>query len=199
MSERLKPVVEEMSGDFPEEALKTVDSVPPEMGEPTGEPPKKRGSFKIIIITALVTATIVALLAGGIYVYLTGTNSISKIPEEPTPTPTPIALEPEVIPTPLPEEVDLSEFDVNILNGSGKIGEAGKVRGLIEKAGFNVVNTGNAKTFDFKETIIQAGEDVPQAVVDAAQKALEEDYAIKIGETLPSSSNYDLVITVGSL
>ncbi len=44
------------------------------------------------------------------------------------------------------------EVDVEVLNGSGVHGLAGKAADFLESAGFNVVNVGNAETFDFERT-----------------------------------------------
>lgn len=207
--ERIKPVIEEVtpeaetSGlDIPQEAYHQthIDPEVPIKGLEDLDVPPKKSSFKLIFLTALVTAVVVALLAGGIYVYLTGTNRIPKV-ETPQPSPTPT-----IVPSPSPtiapeteEEIDLTSFSLSILNGSGKIGEAGRARGLLEKAGFEVENVGNASRFDFKETLIQVKDEVPQTVVESLKKALAETYEVEVGEILEVDSAYDIVITVGSL
>jgi LCP family protein required for cell wall assembly len=43
---------------------------------------------------------------------------------------------------------------IEVLNGSGVPGAAGRVSSLLKEKGFNVVGTGDAWSFDFKETII---------------------------------------------
>ena len=223
---RIKPVVVESGGeaivspDLPAEKNKEKEEEKPattETESPAKEQPalesdvkvveapkveapeeKKSQSLTFILVTVLV-ALFVVLLSGGVYVYVTGTQS-QTLGETPLPTSTPpVAQEsPEASasPTAVPK-ADLAKYTVNILNGSGKIGEAGKVKTLIEKEGFKVGNTGNAASFDFEETVIQAKTDVPEAVVNQLTEAIT-GYVTSVGTALKESSTYDIVITVGS-
>ena len=52
--------------------------------------------------------------------------------------------------TPTPEPVDLSKYNVRILNGSGITGEAAKVKILLTTLTFAKVSTGNADTSNYK-------------------------------------------------
>ncbi|OGM30796.1 hypothetical protein A2630_00380 [Candidatus Woesebacteria bacterium RIFCSPHIGHO2_01_FULL_44_10] len=188
-------VVEESRPKAVVEEVKETEPLQEEQLKPEEVEPKASGNFKVVFITALITAIIVASLAGGIYVYLSG---VGKLPEVSGETPKPV---PTVTPTPTatPEpELDLSVYKVQVLNGSGTAGAAGAAEELLVNTGFVVEDTRNAKTFDFTDTVIQAKENVPEAVVDEAQTALEDDYTIEIGDELPETSDYDLVITVGS-
>lgn len=214
---RIKPVIEEVKPEDQSTASNTIAAtenpqpetqipVPKESSKeekpvtqtPPEPPTKKRSRMKITILVILITTVLVALLAGGVYVYM---NGISRLPEE-TPESTPT-----VVPTPTPEaspeaspgaEVDLTSYKLSILNGSGKIGEAGRVEKLLENAGFEVTNTANAKTFDYLETLVEVKEDVPQSVVDLIKETLSGSYKIEIGDTLEVDSTYDIVVTVGS-
>jgi len=155
-------------------------------------------SFKIVFILTVLIALVVGFIAGGVYVYSGGTNPLAGViapTPSPSPSPTP---EPTPAPTPTPEPVDVSEFTISVLNGSGKIGEAGTVENLLEGAGFTVGNTGNASRYDYTDTVIQAMDDVPDSVIDQLEEALSDDYSIEIGDNLPSSSTFDIVVTVGS-
>lgn len=209
---RIRPVIEEVvSGDSADETreeeetvsneVSTTDEVAPqpEMAgtPPANEEPKK--DLKVFVIVSLVTALVVAALAGGIYVYVTGTkNSEDQSLATPTPTLMPEAtLEPtpEASATPTPKP---SSYKIEILNGSGKIGEANAAKALIEKEGFKVATTGNAATFDFEDTVIQVKSSVPVSVVDTLKEALSSKYSVVIGNKLPSTSTYDVIITIGS-
>lgn len=218
---RIKPVIEEVvSGDAPKkdespEVVAEGDVVHEhhhEHGEhhdhhdhkPAEEAPaalaveESKSDVKLFVLVAVITALVVAALAGGIYVYLNGINKLST--PTPTPSETPIIMEtPEPTATASPAaEVKLSTYKVQILNGSGKIGEANKAKALLEKEGFVVGSTANAASFDFTDTIIKAKATVAESVVNTAKDALSKTYSVKIGDTLPASSAYDIVVTVGS-
>ncbi|MEK7526087.1 MAG: LytR C-terminal domain-containing protein [Patescibacteria group bacterium] len=160
------------------------------------ESERKKGSKLTFVLVMILVALVVALLVGGVYVYTQGTTD--STPLDPTPLATQIPTD-ETQPSPTPEEkVDVSKLKVNILNGSGKIGEAGKVKTAIEKEGFKVAATGNAATFDFEETVIAVKEGVSDSVVDMLKNALSDTYKIEVGENLKTTSSFDIVITVGS-
>jgi len=175
------------------------DSDNDEGDKETDEKPKKhRGSFKLVFIITILTALVVGFVLGGIYVYFTGVKTIDETDSSSTPTP-----EATSTPTPTPkaedEEVDVTKYEVSILNGSGKIGEAGKAKDLLEAADFVVENTANADSFDFEETKIEAKKGVSEGAVDLVVEALEDAYTVDSDtDTLKSSAEYDIVVTVGS-
>ena len=124
---------------------------------------------------------------------------------EPTPTPssgTIVATQtpeptPTVTPTPSPK-ADLNLLKVSVLNGSGKIGEAGKAKTLIEAKGFKVSNVGNAANYTFTDTVIELKETVPDEVFELIEASLAGTYSVKKGSALKANSQYDIVVTVGS-
>lgn len=160
---------------------------------------ESKSDIKLFVLIAVITAVVVAALAGGIYVYLTGTqNSGMEVLQTPEPTAN-LEASPEPTPESSPSStLKLSEYKVQILNGSGKIGEAGKAKTLVEKAGFKVGNTGNAETFDFTDTIIQVKSSVSSEVVDKLKDSMSSTYSVKVGDKLDSDSEFDIVVTVGS-
>ncbi len=213
VGERPRPVVEEVTEEvLPTSAAEPEPPIPAEPEKPKKEPARdlptgplgseasKRGcSPKTVILVAFITALLVGALVGGIYVYFNGISKLDK-EETVTPQPSPTATAGTASPTPTasPEaEIALAAFKVSVLNGSGKIGEATKVKNLLTKAGFKVAATGNAPTFDFTNTIIEAKENVPQSVVDTIKEALA-DYSLEVGENLATSNSYDVVVTVGT-
>lgn len=140
---------------------------------------------------------ILGAILGGIFFYQKEVNTIDA-----ENTPTPVAT-PEVSVTPTPttkaeEKIDVSEFDIAILNGSGIAGEAGKVKTLLEDAGFSVTSTGNAPTYDYTKTIIKAKSTVDNSVIEKLKEALLESYEVGDSQTLPSSSTTDIQVIVGS-
>ncbi len=160
--------------------------------------PDRRMNVKLIFFVTVITALIVGFIAGGVYVYISGVSNIKT--ETDMPTPTPIAEESmapvqTASPSPTPT-VKLDTLSVNVLNGSGVIGAAGKVKASLEAGGFKVSGTGNAANYNFKDTTIQVKVGTPQAVVDALKKALKE-YVVEVGDELPASSKFDVVVTAG--
>lgn len=158
--------------------------------------------FKTILFITLISALVAAFVSGGVYVYLSGVNSLDlgskeetqeEVQESTAPSPTPS-------PTPEPEEeVDLSEFSVQVLNGSGQIGAAGKGSDSVESVGLTVDDTGNADNYDYEETVVQVKSTVPSSVVDKVIQALEDDgYSVEEGDELKSSDEFDMIVIVGS-
>lgn len=216
---RIRPVIEEVVTEAPENTETAKEVTDRQKAEEPQIDEKRKGEIreapayekatapdesdsksdiKLFIVVAVITAVIVAALAGGIYVYITGTRSLSS----PTPIPAatiPPVSSPEATPTSSPSaNLKLTDYKVQVLNGSGKIGEANKAKALLVKAGFKVSDTGNAATFDFTDTIIQVSNSVPSEVLDNLKSALSSAYSVKIGDNLDSTSDFDIIVTVGS-
>ncbi len=99
--------------------------------------------------------------------------------------------------TPIPTKA-ISDFKIQILNGTGTAGEASKVSDLLTKNDFSIESVGNAANYDFSQTQIEAKKSVPTSVVDLVKKSLEDDYPSKVLETsLTESSEFDIIITTG--
>lgn len=194
------PQVEEIIPSVDEKAKQALSEL--ETAHSEHKKNNRRINLKLLFFLTIVVALIVGFVAGGLYVYTTGMSLLGNEETEaeqttaPEPTGEPQESTPE--PTPTPEPVDVSEFSVSVLNGSGRAGEAGKVETLLEDAGFTIGNTGNASRFNFTDTVIQATENVPKTVVTQLEEALSESYAVEVGDVLPEDSAYDIVITVGS-
>lgn len=150
---------------------------------------KKKKLGKTFIILGIVI--LVALLAVGIV-----TAVRNNAPAEPSPTPTPVAT-PTPTPSPTPEPVVLGDLKVQVLNGSGTPGEAGKVAKKLESADFTDIDTGNADSYDYKSTEVRVRPDMSDSVYEAIKTALAGDYTVTPGDPLTASSDYDVVVIVG--
>lgn len=168
---------------------------------PQNEAPKHDAGIFLRFFVLTFLATLLALaLAGGVYVYLTGTKRISIKSIVNSETPEPLA---SSSPVPAPSatplaNVDLTTFKVSVLNGNGGIGVATAAKTIIEKAGFKVSSIGNADNFNFTDTLIQVKPDVADTVVAMLKNSLSSNYSVKIGDPLSSGDNFDIVVTVGS-
>lgn len=152
-----------------------------------------RGPSPLLIIIPGVL--ILGAILGGVYFYqksLSGSPSATPTSYDNMATTAPGAsASPEAT-------LDLTKYPINVQNGSGIAGVAGSVKDLLTKAGFEVSAAGNAKTYDYTDTVIQAKSDVPQAFLDKLQTELEGVYSVNKPETLPDSSKDEVVVIVGS-
>lgn len=157
-----------------------------------GQIPQKKTNIKLILVITVLTALIVGFIAGGVYVYVSGVSdkNVPSATSTPEPTEVPVATA-----TPKPV-IQLDSFSVNVLNGSGVIGAAGKVKAALESAGFKISGTGNASNYSYKSTVISVKKDVPEEVVAAIKNALS-GYTVEMGDELLPSSKYDIVVTSG--
>jgi hypothetical protein len=135
-------------------------------------------------------------LLGGIYFYQKGTNLSAT--ETPAPTATAVA-NASAVPSAAPTtSIDLTKYPVNVLNGSGIAGEAGRAKTLLTGGGFTVSATGNATSYDFTKTIIKAKSDVPEAFLTKLTETLGKTYSLDKNQTLPASSADAVQVIVGS-
>lgn len=157
--------------------------------------PEKKTNFKLVIILTAFIALVLGGVVGGVLVFMSGVTPETveeDLGPKPTATATPSA-EPEVT-----EPVDRSEFTINIQNGSGIAGEGGRMSSLLTKEEFEVGTVGNASSYDYEETVIQAKEDVSEAFLSELEEVLGESYVLADQEELPTSASSDINIIVGS-
>lgn len=145
---------------------------------------------KLPVIIAVVV--LVLALSGGIFFF--SRNKPSKPPEvagtatvapAPSPTPTPT--------------IDKASVKIQVLNGTGTPGQAGKVAVTLKNAGYNPDNikTGNAPA-DVTTSTISAKTGFEGAAADL-KSVLSTDYPDIAVNTSPlgSDSAFDIVITIG--
>lgn len=186
---------EEKPGDSSvstEEAKKWLKGVSPEIEtEGAGE----KGSKLKILFIILAVAVILGIIAGGFYYYR---SRVSKKVEAPTPSPTPVSATPTPTPSEVMEELDLSEYSVSLLNGSGVPGEAGNAEELLSRLEFADIKTGNAESYDYEQTEVSLKKNLSQGVYGKIEAALSETYNVSLSETtLDEDSTFDVIIIVG--
>ncbi len=114
--------------------------------------------------------------------------------------PTPVESTPTVMVTPTPEEVEINikDYSIQVQNGTGIAGVAGKVETIFTGEGFIVLNTTNADEFNFVVTKVNTKDNVPSEVTDIIVSLLAEDgYEASVFANLTDESNYDVIIIVG--
>ena len=198
----MRMVVEEIGN--PKEEVKPTEEVAidkPQVEEIIKpEPVKEKSSFNILWIL-IPGMLLLGLLIGGIFAYVFGIQKISTSQPTDSEETQNITVEPTISPTTKPTaspSASLSKYKIKILNGSGIKGEAGKVQTLIETAGFTVLSTGNASTYDFTKTQISIKTGVDQEFITSLIKTLEKNYQLEDTKTSSSQVN-DVTVTVGSL
>ena len=198
----MRMVVEEIGN--PKEEVKPTEEVAidkPQVEEIIKpEPVKEKSSFNILWIL-IPGMLLLGLLIGGIFAYVFGIQKISTSQPANSEETQNMAVEPTVSPTTKPTaspSASLSKYKIKILNGSGIKGEAGKVQTLIETAGFTVLSTGNASTYNFTKTQISIKTGVDQEFITSLIKTLEKNYQLEDTKTSSSQAN-DVTLTVGSL
>jgi len=178
--------------DLTENVKKWLEDIHPQAGP--DDSGKSGFNFKgLFMIFGILL--ILGLVIGGFYFY----QSSQEITTE-TPTP-PTEQEPEITPTPTPiveEEVDLSSYSLQVLNGTGIAGEAGRVAATLEAGGFVDVEAGNASSSNVEQTQVQMKEEVPSEVFDTIDEALSTRDVVIADEVLDEDSDFDVVITLGS-
>lgn len=153
---------------------------------------------KKLLIAFLIILLLSGLALGGIFFY----RSKTKPEAEPEATPIPtveVTPTPEVSTTPTPEtEVNLSDYSIQVLNGSGVAGEAGYVEEILTAEGFESIETGNADSYEYSDTEIMIKENTPDKVFESIKKALNNKYTVtKSEDVLSKDAKYDIVVITG--
>lgn len=94
------------------------------------------------------------------------------------------------------DAVDPGSFEITVRNGSGVTGAAAEITDLLAADGFNVVETGNADSYVYTETLVVYADDANEARAEAVVSALG------VGRAIPSSGFYtfetDILVVIGS-
>lgn len=135
----------------------------------------------------------VALLTGGILlVVASGLPKVPAIFSKPTPTPTPTPS-----PTPTPVVAARGDIAVQVLNGGGTPGSAGKAKTLLEKIGYTVANMGNTDEYTYKKTEIHV-KPGKEAYLEFLKVDLADEYSVGTADAnLAADSSYDAQVIVG--
>jgi len=152
-----------------------------------------------VVLFFVVLLLILGALVGGFYYYNQNVAKEPKNEETIAPAVTVMPTSQEENKEEVAEEVKLSELKVQVLNGSGKVGEAGVVKQALVQAGFasSNISTGNADSYDFEDIEVSVKEGSPKGVFDKIKEALGDNYELTQTDNLADDSDYDVVVTVG--
>lgn len=94
--------------------------------------------------------------------------------------------------------LELEQYSIRVLNGSGIVGQAGIVRDDLQEAGFSDIDIGNAQRITSNKTQILMTPTLPASVRKIVLDVVEnlgQEYSIQENSEL----NYDIVITTTSI
>jgi len=153
---------------------------------PYDSAPKKNFMWPILFVFV-----IAILMLGGIFVYKKGMITSEKVNV--------VTLAPSPTLTPQPTKtVDLTKYEIEILNGSSISGEAGRQRTSLEEQGFTISAVGNADNSDYTKTIIQAKEEVDKDFIAKLKSVLEETFIVGEIEVLSDDASTSIVVILGT-
>lgn len=118
-------------------------------------------------------------------------NALQAVPTN-SPEPTPSAQ-----PTPTPASVNRDEISIEVLNGTGKVGDAGFLKGELVDLGYKEISTGNADQQNQEQTTAIFSTDLNQSYADEITnllKTLFEDVRVR----KQSLSDVDVRLTTGT-
>jgi hypothetical protein len=166
--------------------------------------PKPEGSKNTKWIVAIVGVVIIVII--GLVFILMGPGGFTR---QSSSTPTPVSNSLQTLPTNSPEPtpsaqatptsapVDREKISIEVLNGTGKVGDAGFLKGELEKLGYKDIAAGNAEDQNQEQTTAIFSTDLDQAYVDEIVNRLKDLYE-DVRVRKQSLSDGDAKITTGT-
>jgi len=150
-------------------------------------PQKKNYMWPILFIFI-----IAILLLTGIFLYKRGANinneKINVVKLSPAPT---------VVPEPT-KTIDLTKYEIEILNGSSVSGEASRQKESLTAEGFTISSVGNADNSDYTDTIIKAKAEVDKNFITKLKNVLSASFTVGETESLSDDSSVPVVVIIGT-
>lgn len=172
--------------------------------------PKKKAFIYVILFAVIIGA---AIFAGNYFLSGKATKAVPTPTVTMTPTDTPIPTptaslsatptpSSKTTPTPTdkvsPTTSSSKTLQIEVLNGSGTPGLAGKVASFLRSNGYGITSTGNADTFDYTKTTIQIKKSKNQFSAQL-RKDLSASYTVDPTiQTLAESATPDAIVIVGA-
>jgi len=165
---------------------------------PEGEEKKSVKKQVILLFLSLFLLTGTA----GYYLLWSGTipNSWFKKTESSlNPKPTTAVITPSTTSQPSPTAKPLtnkSTIKIQILNGSGVEGQAGKLSNLLKEVGYKNITTGNTDNLNQRTTIVY-NKLIPEDILADITSAIENDFPDPTLQEASQSAEFDILITTG--
>lgn len=153
---------------------------------------RKRISAAPMFLWAIIIIGVALLTGGMLLVVASGLPKLPTLLAKPTPTPTPAPT-----PTPTPAAPKRSDIKIQVLNGGGTPGSAGKAKTFLEEKGYTVADVGNTDEYTYKKTeiLVKSGKG---AYLEFLKADLADEYTIGTASaTLPADVSYDAQVIVG--
>jgi hypothetical protein len=158
------------------------------VGFPQANESKKSGNGKVLFLIV-----IILLILGGTTWYLM--SSREETIEFTNDTVTPFAT--QETPTPIGEEkVDKDALKIQIQNGTGTPGDAGKLEKSLNSLGYTEISTGNASNYNYEAAEVTFGSDFPENYKEELMDALRSMYS-SVEEGNASLGDNDAVLITG--
>jgi hypothetical protein len=114
---------------------------------------------------------------------------------QPTPEPTQV---PEPTPAITAPAIQRSEISLEILNGAGIAGAAGRTADTLRDLGYTIADTGNADRSNYQETQIFIHPDLSDEAIELLLADLEAEYgSASVSGDLDDDTTFDVRITLG--
>lgn len=181
-----------------EELVQGKEKAEEELEQPQGRVLKI--DLEVIKRFALPTL-IVLILSGIIFLGIKFFSSGKKPTPTPTSAPTPavvVSPSPEVTPETSPAaKLKREDLKIQVLNGCGIAGAAGKAKEFLEGLGYKDIEAGNADSYDYEETEVSIKED-KESYLELLTDDLSEEYALSAGKkTIDKDDEFDVIVVIG--
>ncbi len=144
---------------------------------------------------------IVLIIIGAlVFAYIRGIGPFGALKNQAgeTASPTPFEETSTFIESSPEAELDRSEAQVRVLNGSGTAGVASSMKDLLEGKGWKVESVGNAPNFDFENTVLRFKESFKK-FADLLSGDLSGDYSVTVSDDdLSATDSADVEVIVGA-
>ncbi len=159
---------------------------------------KEYHPFLFLVIMLIISA----FLIGGMYLAITLPWEQFTASQS-AKTPTPVEKQSSVSATPTPEAGTSAQakedLQIQILNGSGVVGQAAKVKDMLAKQGFKNIKTSNSDEDNVEITKVLFALDVPKSIRAEIKKTLEEVFSqVEEDDLGKDEKNLDIQITTGT-
>jgi len=172
----------------------TWTKFPPQINEIADN--KESNGSKGLMIFVIV---LILLAVGVVGFVFYKSSSMSNVPLAVNPSPTPEETM-EVVPTvaTTPKIADKSVVKIQVLNGSGIVGQAGQIATALEKVDFSTPDTGNFDGDKQNDTTVNYKENVDSTLVDEVVTVLKKTFTSVTASVSAALTDFDIQVVTGT-